>query len=378
MVKIVKLNKSDDIIDLWKGVKLNTMSIKPWKSREDLIDTLIDKRDLNIENRDYAIDQIKKKNYFQLINGFETLLLPSPKDKPKKFSTENFKDFEALFQFDKKLSEIVLSIISDFELRLKTSVAYNFCEHHCKSIVDTMQYTNKSKYVNLNNDKSYTFRNYQYKSICEKFDDFIFFKSGFLNDLVFYNDFINTKFYTDKSYIPPEGVCKFTKDKTVAVPMWIAIQTIDFGTLKRLCHYLQPEDMYSVLADFNLQPTDKFYFLSMLDIIQEIRNKCAHGSLINRFRTPAYVKINAAVVNKLNLTPKNTTPDSVIYFYDALKVLSVFEDLNSIKKLLKKVIYKNNKYFKKNTYDLNGRLLSRMGESNYSEWKRMLSGKYLT
>ncbi|EGO9141760.1 Abi family protein [Enterococcus faecalis] len=349
------------------------MAIKPWKNLSDLANTLEKDRNLKVPDSAHLMNQLKRINYFQLINGHEKMLLPDSSHRPKKFETETFADFEALYWFNKKLSETILSIIANFEIRLKTSVAYHFSKNHCSTINDTMQYTNKSNYIDIGTDSSYPFKTYQYKNIHSDFQKFILFKTNFLNTLISKNDFIDSSFYKSANYIAPQGCCVFSHDSNVAVPLWVAIQTLDFGALKRMCHYLQPTDIYDVLNDFGLPRGKKFFFLNLLDIIHELRNKCAHFSLMHRFETPSSLQINNDVVNELSLSPKDVNPNFRLSLFDALKVLSYFENTKPILKVLKSIIYRNNKLFKRKSYDLNQRILTRMGEPNYKEWKNSLT-----
>ena len=54
-----------------------------------------------------------------------------------------------------------------------------------------------------------------------------------------------------------------------------------------------------------------------------------------------------------------------------LKVINYFTDTKKVYKIIQKVIYQNNRYFK-GKYDLNERLLSRMGETQLKKWKDVL------
>ena len=83
-------------------------------------------------------------------------------------------------------------------------------------------------------------------------------------------------------------------------------------------------------------------------------------------------KLSNKVVNELALEPCNKSPASVLKLFDSLKVLGYFEDLTSLRRPLKAIIYRNNRFFKRRTYDLNDRLLSRMGEDSYNKWKVMI------
>ena len=215
---------------------------------------------------------------------------------------------------------------------------------------------------------------------------------GFLFNLVERNDFVDeTVFSVDSSlYTPPSGCNSYqirNNTKEVVVPLWVAIETFDFGALQRFCHYLNTNVMNKVLADFNLTPNDKDLFLNSLDVIRELRNKCAHFSLINRFSTSLSVKILPSLIKKQQLSPQEISRKVYIHtlqrkirknpaklsLFDTLKVLAMYEDLSRLKKPLKALIYQNNKYFIKSTYDLNSRLLERMGNIDYIKWKDLFS-----
>lgn len=347
------------------------MTIKPWKSRYELAKTLIDERLLQNTNVEEIESTLKKMNYFQLINGLENDLLSQKV--PKRFRTETFDDFKRLYKFNKQLESAIFSLIEDFEDQLKTSLAHNFSANHCRTLNDTMQYTNKNNYYNIKNDYQYPFTRYQYKYTYENFDKFELFKPNFIDKLIRNNDFIDPKFYQDPNYVQPPGVTPYHKNNQVAVPLWVTVQTLDFGTLIKMTHYLKPADMTGILSDFNFKPSSRFAFLSALDVIKELRNKCAHGFLIERFSTPEYIKLNRNLVAKLSLDPYHKGGNSVfpsrLKLFDSLKVLGMFVDLRPLGKIFKSLIYQNNKNFSKNSYDLNSRILQDIGAPSYKALK---------
>ncbi|MGL6103873.1 MAG: Abi family protein [Exiguobacterium acetylicum] len=368
------------------------MPIKPYKEIEEMYNLLV-QRGLTIPDKDFFENYILNNNYFNVINGNEDLLVVSPNIRGKQYDTASFDDFVRLHKFDKILTNHLTAILHDFETRLKTSIAKNFARYYCRTPEDTMQYTNKSNFRDLKNifGSSYTLYNDQNKKIVDGFNEFICFKGGFTYNLVRQNDFIDGNFYSiDNSlYSPPLGCNSFQNEngEEVVVPLWVAIETFDFGTLQRFCHYLNPPVLNKVLSDFNLTPGESELFLNSLDVIRELRNKCAHFSLINRFSTSLSVKILPSLINKLSLTPyekarsvyilgqKNRVRKKAakLSLFDTLKVLAMYENLSRLKKPLKNVMYQNNKHFIRKNYDLNTRLLERMGNIDYMEWKKLFS-----
>lgn len=83
------------------------------------------------------------------------------------------------------------------------------------------------------------------------------FKPFFLSNLVDRNDHIDISFYLDNDYVAPSGVAVYrnsdgTYNRNIAVPFWVAIETLTFGEILRLLHYLQDDVLKDVLNDFNL------------------------------------------------------------------------------------------------------------------------------
>ena len=102
-------------------------------------------RKLKFKNRQKAAEILKKYNYFDVINGFESILLK--KSSPVKvYEGVYFEDFVDLFFFDMKLKKYTLFKIFDIESRLRTSIAYNFASVYCRTPADTMNYTDPGYY----------------------------------------------------------------------------------------------------------------------------------------------------------------------------------------------------------------------------------------
>lgn len=370
-----------------------SMGIKLWKKREDLVDNLINQRNLKCSCPSYNICTCEVKinkflkdiNYFQLFNGLENILLSS--NSPKDFgNVVSVEDFKRIYFFDRKLANEIFNLTNIFEEKLQNSISYYFSEAYCSSLNDTMQYTNKLNYKDISTYVNYPFsRSGQlYNSIIYNFNatdhrgnpKFKLFNSKFLDKLVNNNDMINESFYRDNNYNASSGVSVYSNDCKVAVPFWVAIQTFDFGTLKYLCHYLKDSEMNLVLNDFGLHRNQRNMFLSILDIINELRNYCAHGKLIFKFRTPEFIKINNNVVSRYGLnvahgTGTRTTPYSVINLFDTLMILSDFVSVKSVYKIFKKLIYLNNRSLKKDAGRINDNILRAINVSSYSDLKRL-------
>lgn len=355
------------------------MGIKTFETRTNLL--------IKLKNRGLEFDEedlkkvLIKYNYFELFNGIETLLLDNKN--PKKYTEVNLIDFVNIYKFDKKFSAEVLSILNHVEERLKASVAYHFAETYCSNLNDTMQYTNKDNYMDPadNNASSKTYcvcsANYPFYTeqnyfIYHKFSKFVLFQNDFLNKLTDQNEHIDTTFYQDNSYHPPANVQKHNI-LNVAVPLWVAIETLDFGKLIRFLHYLKIPVLNKVMKDFSITNSHRVEFLNMLDFLLNLRNHCAHNSLIQRYRSPVKFKICNQLLTTFNLKPKNI--NSCLKLYDVLKILSFFEDISILQTHLDNILKLNISSMGEIKGKMtNNLLLKRMGCDNYPDWKDMLDG----
>lgn len=359
-----------------------TMGIKPFKSRQDLIDNL-NNRLLTIPDNKKALQILTNLNYFQVINGFENIFLTTVH--PKKFNKVSISDFERLYYDNKKIAVAISRALDNFEERLKSSISHHFSQAYCIGINNTMQYTNKSNYRNDSEFDGYPLNSEQYKKIISTFQTndcqkkFLFFQPWFLKNLVKFNDHIDQSFYRDSQYTAPCGVATYRPDLHVAVPLWVSIETLPFGSLLYLCHYLKDTEMNNVLNDFGLTANDRIIFLNALDVLKELRNHIAHGNLLLRFQTPSYIKFTNNFVNRFGLNPKSrgTTSDnrrvsyaSKIYLYDALKILHHFDSTKAVIKQFKKMFYHNMKNMNHSEI-YNNRILKLINAPSYRALKSL-------
>ena len=367
------------------------MAIKIFESRENLKNKL---RNRGLEFDSDKLDNVLKKyNYFDLFNGFESLLLSL--SHPKKYINIKLEDFLNLYEFDELFTARLLRYLNRFEKSLKSSISYHFTSMYCNTINDTMQYTNKENYMNpketdINNRKycrysnNYPFAGYQNKGIYNEFDNFCLFKPYFLTNLVDKNDHIKIDFYTDTNYNAPSNVAIYRDinhnlNYNVAVPFWVAIETLTFGETLRILHYLKDEIMEKVLEDFKLSLPKRTIFLNMVDFLLCLRNSCAHNSLVNRFRTPNKYKVNAFLVSTFNLNPSNTDNSqySILKLFDVMKLLSYFENIYELKEILDDMIRKNRDCLGFDKGDkLNKKILKRMGCEDYLQWEELFLRKF--
>lgn len=364
---------------------MSSMSIKLFQTRQSLKNNL---RTRNLHFKEQNMDTVlKSHNYFNFFNGLETIYLKSTS--PKHYENVKLDDFMNLYSFDKEICCILSSYLDTVEEKLKASISYHFASIHCVTLQDTMQYTNPDNYMNPANNNpgtptycryssAYPFANFQNKKIYNGFYKYRLFLSFFLTNLINGYDHIDASFYQDASYCAPSNVAIYKDSSNVfhrdiAVPFWVAIETLTFGEILWLLNYLQDDVMEKVLLDFNLPLSKRAQFLNMIDILLCLRNSCAHTTLINRFRTPKKYHLNSLLISSFSLNPKNA--DSVLSLYDTVKILNYFTDIKTLAKPFQKLKIQTYRSFGirkgKETYK---KILARMGCNSYNEWKILFKG----
>ena len=364
------------------------MGIKKFETRNYLGEKL-GRRGLVFDEKDMKKALIEH-NYFHLFSGIESLLLESYE--PKRYEDVKLRDFFNIYNFDKEMTSIVLGHLNYIEERLKASISYHFCKRYCYNVNNTMQYTNKNNFMNpANGDKNsntycpyhdnYPFVNAQNKAIYHGFSKFILTAPFFLSNLIDNNDNIDIRYYRDEKYNPPDGVAVYRSknqiyDRNVAVPFWVAIETLTFGELLRVMHYLKNDVMEDVMRDFRLKLSKREVFLNMMDFFLCLRNSCAHNSLVSNFSTSSKYRVNSLLVATFKLNPRNAGHQySVLRLYDVVKMLSYFVDVSNLKEPIKNIKVANIASMGTIKGEkINGRLFERMGCEDYAKWDELTDG----
>ncbi|GAB6554224.1 Abi family protein [Bacillus mobilis] len=387
-------------------------------------------KDRGLQFNDFisAKNHLLDKNYFNLINGLETLLLDDPKNPPKKYTKKSFENFLRIYDFDKKFSSLIFQKISEFETKLKASIAYHFCKNHCSTLAENNNYIDIQCYnIPKTTDGPKQYVDYFYNQHNPRTTHKLFKNTynyrgkfrGTFDGIVTYNSNTTTlkgsfsgRFGSTSIREVKEGSCTFNNSKQSALlsllhsmtttsgtkiflsiniakdetiqgltyiddckikfpyineynnpPFWVIIKTLMLNDIIVLMYGLKKRTFDAVLKDFKLHPNDKEKFFNSLEIIRELRNSCAHFELVNRFRTPNKLKINARLISELHLNPIRS--QYVIKLYDVLKVLRVYVDLSEIKLFLLDYWNSEEKF---GNIHISISLFDRMGNSNIDDW----------
>ncbi len=318
---------------------------KEFKTIDEQISGLLG-RGLKFKNKEKAAKVLSQYNYFDVINGFESILLK--KSVPnKEYENVYFEDFRDLFFFDMKLKKYTLFKIFDVEARLRTSISYNFAATYCRTQSDTLNYLNPVYYsAPPVTDKNMTNR---FKSF-DLFRTTQYWPNGNVKSRSFIDDLKRDKDYANQ-YTDP--------------PFWVAIKALPLGSLYYTFVFLDNVVKEKVLKDFGLTLKDAMAFEQALFILKEMRNQCAHLELITRFKLKGR---NGALNNFNDIRTMVALGRGDLSYLDVLKILNALGTIFDIKMQIVNfyftMLFKGRKF-------IADKALSKMGRKKLSVWMKL-------
>ncbi len=389
---------------------------------------LLKSRGLQINNLDSAKNHLLNTNYFNLINGFETLLLDNPKNPPKSYTKKSFDNFLRLYEFDRQFSSLIFQKVSEFEIKLKTSIAYHFCKNHCSSLkennnyIDINSYTIPSwtdgpkKYVDYfynasNPKKTHKLfkKTYHYTGkLRGTFDGIVIYKP---NQTILKGDFIG-RFGSTSIREVKDGTCSFYNSNQPALlaslhsitrtsesPVSLSINLFREETIQGLNYIDDCKIKFSYINEYNNPPfwvVIKSLMLNDLIILMYGLKPRTINAVLRDFNLKPYEKdkfLNSLeiikelrnscahfeLVNHFRTSQKlkingflisqlHLTPmrsQYIIKLYDVLKVLKMYVDLIDIKLFLLDYWNLETKYGNTNIVVS---LFGSMGNPNINDW----------
>lgn len=377
-------------------------------------------RNLKITDEPGMESFIQQKNYFNSINGFETIFLET--SNPKKYMKRvSFKDFERIYTLDRNIAKYLFQEIEKIEVELKSRIAYEFSKVHCNSgIASNLNYLDINCYVlpiahnrnsfteyfytHGNNRKTHSF--FREHNISAKIKDVMFTgkispsRNGYYNlegdfdgivdDLKKnqYRGRFSIKISNTPSYISSlsgsmnvtiqikniEGrffelsYSDFCKIKYPYIssyknpPLWVIIDTLMLNDLLVLFQGLDIAIQNKIMSEMGFDSSisgSREKFVNACEILRELRNQLAHFGLITRYRTGNSILINRLFISDLLLTPKRN--NRVLKFYQSLKILNSFNrfSLKRIDRAIQSYYLKNMLLLK---FDINKNFFNRIGK----------------
>lgn len=313
---------------------------KQFKTVDEQIQ-LLKSRKLQFKDEAKAKAILEKINYFDIINGTENILLKTMN--PKVYDNVYFEDFYEIYKFDTDIRILTLKKVFEIEARLRTSLAHNFAGQFCTQIPDTLNYREKLYYQQPVKTNTYLYNTFM------KFD--LFKRNVKMPNGTVKLGFVESK-KRDKDYIRTYN----------RPPFWVIIKDFSFGDLYFTYCFQKDVIKDKVLKDFGLTLNDDAMFQQILHTLKYARNCCAHLELITRFKLLGAADLNNYKELKLSI---NCTHKHLSY-YDLLKIIAKFCDVNSI---TKEIANFNRNMYLINRKDIADKLLKRMGESDINKWE---------
>ncbi len=225
------------------------MSDKPFKTHDELIALLIS-RNIDIstpEQRSFAKKALQHEGYYNLINGYSKLFLITtvPDDTYKSGTTVD--EIYSLYDFDRKLRNIIFKYILSVETNIKSLIAYYFPQQY--------GHDNYMLYNNFDTNKRDADQNIT--TVISEFQKQI------------------------ASRAKDPSISHYLK-KYGYVPLWVLNNILTLGQISKFYSILKQPDRQKISRIFQI--TDN-QLESTLFYLSSIRNFCAHGNRLYCFRT---------------------------------------------------------------------------------------------
>ena len=317
---------------------------KEFKTIEQQINAL-DERKLKFKNKTKAREILSKYNYFDIINGFETILL-QPETAIKEYKNVYFEDFWDLYKFDMKLKTQTLFKVFDVESRMRAAISYHFTSEYCNTIYTTMNYIKREFYQAPDPSDRY---------LTKKFKDFDLFRP---------TKYDGKGAVTKESFIDALKKEKAYVGKYIDPPFWVVIKSFPLGSLYYTYLFLRDDVKQKVLRDFNLSLSDSSVFEQAVYVLKEVRNQCAHLELITRFR----LKRTRKLKNYNDVTKYAGLSRTDLNYMDVVKIFKMFGGIQDLKWI---VVMFYMKMCIKGRKKIANKILAKMGRKSIWAWIKL-------
>ena len=213
--------------------------IKPFRTYEEQIDNLINRKGLIINDVPKAIADLESISYYALIDGYKDLFY-NP-DTRTYLTGTTFEDIRNLYDFDASLRDLIFSYSRIVEQSIRSLVSYHF--------------------ANINGANQSAPANY-YPVKSSRAD---------VSKLIKILDY-------EANVNPQHPYIVYQRRTYNNVPLWVLVNTLTFGQISRMYSLLSPEIKTKVSRHFiSVSERDLIQFLRVLT---NFRNVCAHNTAL--------------------------------------------------------------------------------------------------
>lgn len=235
---------------------------KPFLSYSQQIDKLINEKNLQISDKAYAEETLKRISYFALISGYKDLYR-NPTIKKYKDGT-TFEEIVALYKFDENLRELFLKYLLFIERNMRSLISYYFTQTHGERQTAYLTPTNY---------------------------DYVKYKTSDISKLVDLLEKIANK-STDYGYI------NYQRDTYGNVPLWVLVNVLTFGNISKMYYCLSQSMQIKVSKNFDR--INEKEMAQYLKVLSKFRNVCAHNERLFSYHTRDSIP-NTTIHQKLKI-----------------------------------------------------------------------------
>lgn len=215
--------------------------LKVFKTLDEQI-RILQSKGLIINNENEAKSILLRENYF-FISGYRLLFMESITNKMFLPGT-TFEELYSMFQFDRRVRNILFKNLLIIENNIKSITAYNLSS---KYGIREDEYLDPKNFVNDRKRK-------------KQIDDLLRKMKRQIR--------VNGEQH--------QATLHYTK-KYGYVPLWIAVKVLSFGIVSELYQILKVEDQENIARDFNVTRENLIVYLP---ILANFRNLCAHEDIL--------------------------------------------------------------------------------------------------
>lgn len=255
--------------------------------------SILKSRGLIITDDDNVKNFLKANNYYNVVNAYKDIFIKKGITPEKYVQNANFNELIAIHSFDKNLRILLSNNLIIIERLLKSITAHEFSKRHS---IDG--------YLNINDYDTTITRSEDgmqvtaASKLIRKLDDE-------LNDALDHNDEMITHY----------------KAKYGAVPLWVFINKLSFGTLSKMFAVLNSEDKFYIaksISEYTNLKSNARDISNAIKILVLLRNKAAHDQKIYDFTS------KSLTVNVLNTAIKKYGLSNGQSLFGAICCMSMF------------------------------------------------------
>lgn len=273
---------------------------KEFKTIEEQI-TLLQMKNLHIENIPFAKNVLLNNNYYYLINGYKDLFIDKHSANKTFLPNARLEEIYQLYWFDRKLRTIFLEYILLIEQKIDSCIAYEFSKKYGhKNYLVPENFNNTPK----NKDLIHKFINDIHLEISHQYKN--------SNKMIVH--YLDTYHY---------------------IPLWVLVRILSFGKISKFYSFMKQKEQNNICKNFHI-PNHilKTYLINL----GNVRNICAHDEKL--FDIILKTRINVTPYHKLLGLSKhgNNSTYATRDLFSVVIVLKILLENHSFQEFYLKII----------------------------------------